>query len=116
MNRLGTGSDLPRAYALSYSVAILVSLRSHRALIDRQHSSILHHDLAVDYYGFNIGSFRRVHELRVDVVKRRLVNTVHSNDYQVGAFTGFERPWPQEIRMSEEVKKRIDHLWPKMGL
>lgn len=25
---------------------------------------------------------------------------------------GFKRPWPDEIVMSEEVKKRIDELWP----
>ncbi len=29
---------------------------------------------------------------------------------------GFTRPWPDEIRMSPEVKARIDHLWPKLGL
>lgn len=27
---------------------------------------------------------------------------------------GFHRPWPKEIEMSEEVKKRIDKLWPKL--
>jgi 4-hydroxy-3-polyprenylbenzoate decarboxylase len=29
---------------------------------------------------------------------------------------GFGRPWPLEIRMSEEVRRRIDELWPKLGL
>jgi 4-hydroxy-3-polyprenylbenzoate decarboxylase len=29
---------------------------------------------------------------------------------------GFDRPWPKEIRMSEEVKQRIDLLWPKLGV
>jgi 4-hydroxy-3-polyprenylbenzoate decarboxylase len=29
---------------------------------------------------------------------------------------GFTRPWPDEIRMSPEVKARIDRLWPKLGL
>lgn len=29
---------------------------------------------------------------------------------------GFTRPWPKEIRMSEEVRRRIDALWPKLGL
>ena len=29
---------------------------------------------------------------------------------------GFDRPWPKEIRMSEEVKQRIDRLWPKLGV
>jgi len=29
---------------------------------------------------------------------------------------GFTRPWPKELQMSEEVKKRIDALWPKLGL
>jgi 4-hydroxy-3-polyprenylbenzoate decarboxylase len=29
---------------------------------------------------------------------------------------GFDRPWPKELKMSEEVKKRIDLLWPKLGL
>ncbi|MGQ9731355.1 MAG: menaquinone biosynthesis decarboxylase [Candidatus Zipacnadales bacterium] len=29
---------------------------------------------------------------------------------------GFSRPWPEEIRMSEEVKRRIDELWPSLGL
>jgi 4-hydroxy-3-polyprenylbenzoate decarboxylase len=29
---------------------------------------------------------------------------------------GFDRPWPKEIQMSEEVRRRIDQLWPKLGL
>jgi 4-hydroxy-3-polyprenylbenzoate decarboxylase len=29
---------------------------------------------------------------------------------------GFERPWPREVEMSEEVKARIDKLWSRLGL
>jgi len=29
---------------------------------------------------------------------------------------GFTRPWPNEIEMTPEVKKRIDELWPQLGL
>src|SRR5436853_469904 len=29
---------------------------------------------------------------------------------------GFTRPWPRELRMSEEIKERVDALWPKLGL
>jgi 4-hydroxy-3-polyprenylbenzoate decarboxylase len=29
---------------------------------------------------------------------------------------GFARPWPDEIRMSAEVRARIDALWPALGL
>jgi 4-hydroxy-3-polyprenylbenzoate decarboxylase len=29
---------------------------------------------------------------------------------------GFTRPWPGEIRMSEEVKRRVDALWKTAGL
>ncbi len=29
---------------------------------------------------------------------------------------GFLRPWPKEIRMSEDVKKRVDVMWKKLGL
>jgi 4-hydroxy-3-polyprenylbenzoate decarboxylase len=29
---------------------------------------------------------------------------------------GFTRPWPDEIKMDPEVKKKIDALWPKLGL
>jgi 4-hydroxy-3-polyprenylbenzoate decarboxylase len=29
---------------------------------------------------------------------------------------GFARPWPEEIRMSPEVKARIDALWKNLGL
>lgn len=29
---------------------------------------------------------------------------------------GFTREWPDEIRMSDEVKRRIDELWPELGL
>jgi 4-hydroxy-3-polyprenylbenzoate decarboxylase len=29
---------------------------------------------------------------------------------------GFARPWPSEIRMSAEVKARVDALWPQLGL
>jgi 4-hydroxy-3-polyprenylbenzoate decarboxylase len=29
---------------------------------------------------------------------------------------GFERPWPGVIRMSDEVKRRVDELWKRAGL
>ncbi len=29
---------------------------------------------------------------------------------------GFTRPWPGEIRMTPEVKQRVDELWKKAGL
>ncbi len=29
---------------------------------------------------------------------------------------GFERNWPDTIEMSEDVKKRIDEIWPRLGL
>ena len=29
---------------------------------------------------------------------------------------GFDRPWPPEIVMSEEVRKRVDELWPSLGI
>ncbi len=29
---------------------------------------------------------------------------------------GFTRPWPDEIKMSPEVKKRVDELWAQLGL
>jgi 3-polyprenyl-4-hydroxybenzoate decarboxylase len=29
---------------------------------------------------------------------------------------GFTRAWPDEIKMDAEVKKRIDGLWPTLGL
>jgi 4-hydroxy-3-polyprenylbenzoate decarboxylase len=29
---------------------------------------------------------------------------------------GFERPWPPEILMSEEVRRRVDALWPSLGI
>ena len=29
---------------------------------------------------------------------------------------GFSRPWPDEIKMSPEVKKRVDELWAQLGL
>jgi 3-polyprenyl-4-hydroxybenzoate decarboxylase len=29
---------------------------------------------------------------------------------------GFTRPWPDEIKMDPEVKKRIDALWKQLGL
>ena len=29
---------------------------------------------------------------------------------------GFTRPWPDEIKMDAETKKKIDALWPKLGL
>ncbi len=29
---------------------------------------------------------------------------------------GFDRPWPPEIVMSPEVKKRVDELWPTLGI
>jgi len=28
---------------------------------------------------------------------------------------GFTRPWPGEIRMSEDVKRRVDELWKRRG-
>ena len=29
---------------------------------------------------------------------------------------GFARPWPDEIVMSEEMRKRVDELWPELGI
>ena len=29
---------------------------------------------------------------------------------------GFERRWPDEIVMSAEVKKKVDGLWPSLGI
>jgi 4-hydroxy-3-polyprenylbenzoate decarboxylase len=29
---------------------------------------------------------------------------------------GFARPWPDEIRMDAETRKRVDHLWSQLGL
>ena len=29
---------------------------------------------------------------------------------------GYEREWPQDIRMSEEVKRKVDDLWPSLKL
>ena len=29
---------------------------------------------------------------------------------------GFTRPWPDEIRMDEQTRKRIDTLWDRLGL
>jgi 4-hydroxy-3-polyprenylbenzoate decarboxylase len=29
---------------------------------------------------------------------------------------GFDRPWPKELMMTDEVKQRIDQIWPKLGL
>jgi 4-hydroxy-3-polyprenylbenzoate decarboxylase len=29
---------------------------------------------------------------------------------------GFTRPWPDVIRMPDEVKRRVDQLWKKAGL
>ena len=29
---------------------------------------------------------------------------------------GFSRPWPEEIRMTQEVKRRVDELWKQAGL
>ncbi len=29
---------------------------------------------------------------------------------------GFARPWPGEIKMDAETKKKIDGLWPRLGL
>jgi 4-hydroxy-3-polyprenylbenzoate decarboxylase len=29
---------------------------------------------------------------------------------------GFDRPWPRELEMDEEVRRRIDKLWPKLGI
>jgi 4-hydroxy-3-polyprenylbenzoate decarboxylase len=29
---------------------------------------------------------------------------------------GFDRRWPKELKMSDEVKLKVDKLWPKLGL
>lgn len=33
-----------------------------------------------------------------------------------GPDEGFTRDWPPEIKMSPEIKERVDRLWPKLGL
>jgi 4-hydroxy-3-polyprenylbenzoate decarboxylase len=32
------------------------------------------------------------------------------------AAEGFQRPWPDVIRMDEQVRRRVDELWKKAGL
>jgi 4-hydroxy-3-polyprenylbenzoate decarboxylase len=29
---------------------------------------------------------------------------------------GFTRPWPGEIRMTDEVRARVDEMWKRAGL
>jgi 4-hydroxy-3-polyprenylbenzoate decarboxylase len=29
---------------------------------------------------------------------------------------GFEREWPEMIRMDEATKKKVDELWPRLGI
>jgi 4-hydroxy-3-polyprenylbenzoate decarboxylase len=29
---------------------------------------------------------------------------------------GFSREWPDLIRMDEETRRRVDKLWPKLGI
>lgn len=29
---------------------------------------------------------------------------------------GFERPWPREIEMTDDIKQRVDRIWSKLGL
>jgi 4-hydroxy-3-polyprenylbenzoate decarboxylase len=29
---------------------------------------------------------------------------------------GFQRPWPDAIRMSPEVRRRVDQIWPSLGI
>jgi 4-hydroxy-3-polyprenylbenzoate decarboxylase len=29
---------------------------------------------------------------------------------------GFTRPWPDEIKMDPETKKKVDALWKQLGL
>ena len=29
---------------------------------------------------------------------------------------GFTRPWPQEIRMDEETRRRVDAMWKELGM
>jgi 4-hydroxy-3-polyprenylbenzoate decarboxylase len=33
-----------------------------------------------------------------------------------GPGEGFTREWPPEIKMSPEVKARVDRIWPRLGL
>jgi 4-hydroxy-3-polyprenylbenzoate decarboxylase len=33
-----------------------------------------------------------------------------------GATEGFDRPWPDEVEMSDEVKERITKRWKEFGL
>jgi len=38
------------------------------------------------------------------------------DEVQFRSDEGFARPWPDEIRMSPEVKAQIDALWKDLGL
>jgi 4-hydroxy-3-polyprenylbenzoate decarboxylase len=29
---------------------------------------------------------------------------------------GFDREWPERIVMDEETRKRVDEMWPKLGI
>jgi len=32
------------------------------------------------------------------------------------AAEGFTRPWPPMLSMSPEIKRKVDQLWPKLGI
>jgi len=29
---------------------------------------------------------------------------------------GFSRPWPEVINMDPEIRRKVDELWPRLGL
>jgi hypothetical protein len=29
---------------------------------------------------------------------------------------GFDREWPERIEMDEETKRRVDEMWPRLGI
>src|SRR6185295_7097441 len=73
------------AQALDYSFAKHTRAFFDGSLIECQQLPVAHNDLAINNHRLHVGSFSRIHEIRIDIVERYLIQRVAVDEDQIRA-------------------------------
>src|ERR1044072_1380671 len=69
--------------ALDYSFTKDTRAFLDGSLIERQQAPVAHNDLSVNNHRLHVRSFGRIHEIRIDIVERYLIQSVAVNEDQI---------------------------------
>jgi hypothetical protein len=68
-------------------------LRHDLSFIDREQTTVFHNEPPVDHDRIHIGATGGINQVRIFIVNRRQMRLVQRDNYEVGFFTGRERPY-----------------------